>query len=163
MVFFGLAIALVLLGARLAATPAPVPDLSRPGTPAEPRAVNVILRDYVFNPSPLYLVGAETVRFQLINAGMIDHEFVLGDGAVQEAWAQANARATPPAPFTTAPPPSVAPGTGGLRVLLRPGESATVVYQVPGGGPLQLMCHLPGHVERGMVGRVFVEGGAGQR
>lgn len=155
---FALAIGLVLLGARLAAMPAPPPDLSRPGTPTEPRSVNVILRDYVFNPTPLYLVAGETVRFELINAGLIDHEFVLGDSDVQRAWAQAHERATPPAFLATPPPASVPPTTGGLRVLLRPGEHTSVIYEVPADTTLQLMCHLPDHVARGMVGGVLIEG-----
>jgi hypothetical protein len=54
----------------------------------------------------------------------------------------------------TAPPASVAPGTGGLRVLLGSGEQATVTYAVPPEGALALVCHLPGHVERGMTGSV---------
>lgn len=59
----GLALAgvLVILGGKLAAAPAATPDLSRPGTPADPRPVTVIMRDYVFNPTPLYLVAGETV------------------------------------------------------------------------------------------------------
>ncbi len=154
---FAVAVALVLLGARLSATPAAPPDLSRPGSPDHPRAVNVLLHDYSFNPRTLYLVAGETVRFQIINAGLVDHEFVLGDDEVQRAWAEANARATPPAAFATPPPASVAPEIGGVRVLLSPGQSSGLTYRVPSGAAMELMCHLPGHVERGMVGRVVVQ------
>lgn len=150
----GLAVALVLLGARLAAAPAPTPDLGEPGTRDAPRPVNVIMRDYLFNPSTLHLVPGETVVFRMINGGLIEHEFVLGDDAVQAAWAEAHRLATPPAPFATAPPASVPPSTGGLRVLLRPGESTSALYDVPAGTALQFMCHLPGHLERGMLGTV---------
>lgn len=152
-----LAVALVLLGARLAGQPAPSPDLSQPGTAASPRPVNVILRDYAFNPTPLHLVAGETVRFELINAGLVAHEFALGDAHVQAAWALANALATPPAAFATPPPASVPPGTGGTRVLLQPGERASITFEVPVAQPaggLQLLCHLPGHVEQGMIGEV---------
>lgn len=149
-----LAFTLVLLGARLASAPAPTPDLSRPGTPAEPRDVNVIMRDYVFDPTPIHLVPGETVRFNLINGGLVAHEFVLGDSQVQQAWAEAHAAATPSAPFASAPPASVPPATAGLRVLLSSSESRSLEYEVPVGVGLELFCHLPGHVERGMVGRV---------
>lgn len=147
---------LVILGAKLAGAPAPTPDLSRPGTPAEPRPVNVILRDYVFNPTPLYLVPGETVEFRLINGGLVRHELVLGDETVQRAWASANAAATPPGAFATAPPASVGPEVGGIEVSLAPGESRTVTYTVPVEEVLQLVCQLPGHVERGMVGSVIL-------
>jgi uncharacterized cupredoxin-like copper-binding protein len=153
----GLALAagLVILGARLAAAPAASPDLSRPGTVDAPRPVAVIMRDYVFNPTPLYLVEGETVNFTIVNAGMLPHEFVLGDESVQRVWAAANAAATPAAPLATAPAASVPAGTGGLEVVLRPGESRTFTYAVPRFTALELMCHLPGHVAQGMVGRVI--------
>jgi uncharacterized cupredoxin-like copper-binding protein len=154
----GLAVAgvLVYIGGRLAAQPAPTPDLSRPGTLDQPRAVTVIMRDYVFNPTPLYLVPGETVTFSVINGGLLPHEFVLGDAAVQRAWADANGAASPAAPLATAAPVSVPPGTGGIELVLDPGQQATVTYTVPVGDELRLMCHLPGHVERGMVGSVIL-------
>jgi uncharacterized cupredoxin-like copper-binding protein len=160
-VAFGLALAvgLVLIGARLAAAPAPIPDLSSPGTASAPRAVNVIMRDYLFNPTPLHLVPGEVVEFTIVNGGLVEHEFVLGDEPVQRAWAQAHLAATPPAPFATPPSARVPEGTGGLRVLLGSGHSTSVLYEVPAdAGGLQLMCHLPGHVERGMVGRIELAG-----
>jgi uncharacterized cupredoxin-like copper-binding protein len=154
----GLAIAgvLVYIGGRLAAAPGPTPDLSRPGTADQPRAVNVIMRDYVFNPTPLYLVPGETVAFTVINGGLLPHEFVLGDAQVQQAWAAANAAASPAGPMSSAPVASVPAGTGGIELVLDPGEQATATYTVPRDEQLQLMCHLPGHVERGMVGSVIL-------
>ena len=149
-----LAVALVFVGAQQAAAPATPPDLSRPGTATEPRAVNVILRDYVFNPTPLYLVPGEVIRLNVVNGGLVAHELVLGGAGVQEAWAAAHAAATPPAAFATSPPAQVPEGTGGLRVLLGSGQSTSVIYEVPRGVHLQLVCHLPGHVQQGMVGRV---------
>lgn len=150
----GLALGLVLLGAALAAAPAPAPRIQEPGTGADPRPVNVILRDYRFDPTPLYLVRGETVRLNVINGGMVEHELALGDEAFQRAWAAANAAATPPAAFATAPPASVGPGVGGLRVVLGSGGQTVVDYVVPESGGLQLICHLPGHEERGMVGQI---------
>jgi uncharacterized cupredoxin-like copper-binding protein len=151
-----LAIGLVLLGAWLAQVPAPVPVIDQPGTAAQPRDVNVILRDFAFDPNPLYLVAGETVRLHVFNGGMVEHEFTLGDQQVQAAWAVADAAASPDMPFATTPPASVPPGTGGLRLLLASGDSTTVEYTVPTAGQLQLFCHLPGHAERGMIGRVIV-------
>ena len=152
----GLAVGLVLLGANLAAGPAPPPASAEPGTSASPRQVNVIMRDYAFNPDPLYLTPGETVTFAVVNGGLVEHEFVLGDAAVQQAWAEANALATPPAPFATPPLASAPAGTGGLRVLVGSGGSTTVSYDVPASGDLQLFCHLPGHAEQGMHGQVVL-------
>ena len=151
---FGLAIALVVLGAALASQPAPKPASIAAGSPGSPRPVNVIMRDYRFDPTPLYVVPGETLRLNVVNGGLLEHELVLGDARVQQAWARAHAVATPPAGFATAPPASVPPGTGGLRLLLPSGGTTVADYAVPAEGTVQLVCHLPGHAERGMVGRV---------
>lgn len=151
---FAVAITLILLALR--GSPAPSVAIAQPGTPSAPRDVNVILRDYRFQPTPLTLVAGETVRFTIINGGLEPHEFVLGDGSVQEAWARADAAATPPIPFATSPPASVPPDTAGLRILLGSGQQTTAVYAVPEMDGLQLVCHLPGHVAQGMIGQVEV-------
>ena len=152
----GLAVALVLLGAALAGAPAQPPAIDRPGTATAPRDVNVILRDYRFDPTPLYLVAGETVRLHVVNGGLVEHELVLGGQGVQQAWLRAHAAAAPPAPFSTAPTASVPPGTGGLRVLLASGGATTVSYEVPPDDGLALICHLPGHADRGMIGQVVL-------
>jgi uncharacterized cupredoxin-like copper-binding protein len=55
----------------------------------------------------------------------------------------------------------VPPDTGGVRVLLASGGEGTAIFDVPEVGELLLMCHIPGHVEAGMVGEVrLVELGA---
>ncbi len=152
-----LAISLVLLGAALAGAPAPTPAPSAlPGTDAAPRDVNVIMRDYHFDPTPLYLYPGETIRLNVFNAGMVEHELVLGDTAVQQAWSDADAVATPPGALATAPPASVDPSVGGLRIVLPSGGATSVIYQVPQGEALQMLCHLPGHLERGMAADVVL-------
>jgi uncharacterized cupredoxin-like copper-binding protein len=146
----GLAVAACISGA-------PSPGPITPGTAQAPRPVNIIMRDYGFEPDPLRLVHGETVRFTVVNAGLLPHDFVLGDAAVQAAWASAEAAATPPAFTATPPPASVPPGVGGLRVYLPSGRTATVDYTVPAIGELQLVCQVPGHAAEGMVGvLVFV-------
>src|SRR3954468_2265911 len=146
-----LAVGLVMLGATLAGAPGPTPGPSQQaGTDATPRDVNVIMRDYHFDPTPLYLYAGETVRLNVFNAGMVEHELVLGDAPVQDAWTAADAAATPPAPLATAPAASVEPGVGGLRLVLGSGGTTTVLYNVPSVSSLQMLCHLPGHLERGM-------------
>ena len=152
----GLAVTLVIIGATLAGAPGPAPQISGPGTLESPRPVNVILRDYKFDPTPLYLVPGEIVRLNVVNGGLVEHELVLGDAAYQAAWLQADAAATPPAPFATAPPASIDPSLEGLRLVLASGASTVVDYKVPGTGSLELICHLPGHAERGMIGEVVL-------
>jgi uncharacterized cupredoxin-like copper-binding protein len=155
-----LLVPLVIVAAGGCAAPAPTPLApAGAGTDASPRAINVILRDYVFVPGAIGLIPGETVRFNLINGGLAPHEFVLGDAQVQAAWASADAAATPPIIGATAPPATVAAHVGGLRVLLASGESTSVTYRVPPAteaAELQLACQLPGHVSEGMVGTLSI-------
>jgi uncharacterized cupredoxin-like copper-binding protein len=153
-VFGVIATALVFIGMQRPGEPPPDIQITQAGTIDEPRDVIVIMRDYRFDPTPVVLVPGETVRFTIFNAGLVIHDFVIGDADVQRAWSEADAAATPPNLLATAPPASVPPGTGGLRVLLDSGQQATVDYTVPSDQSLTILCHIPGHIERGMVGAV---------
>ncbi len=152
-VFGVIATVLIFIGATRSTAP-PEVRIDTAGTPDAPRPVTVIMRDYRFEPTPVVLVPGETVRFTIFNAGLEVHDFVIGDAEVQQAWSEADAAATPPNPLATAPPASVPPGTGGLRVFLSSGQQASVDYAVPSDEQLALLCHIPGHIEKGMVGRV---------
>jgi uncharacterized cupredoxin-like copper-binding protein len=160
LIFFAVAISLVLIGAQRSAAPAPSVYIEQAGTPDAPRAVTILMRDYLFDPTPVVLIPGETVRLTVLDAGLQPHELVLGDAAVQAAWTEADAAATPPAPFATAPPASVPPDVGGLRILLASGQQAVVDYTVPTTGALALLCHLPGHIQRGMIGRIELQASA---
>src|SRR5690242_7241528 len=97
-----LAIGIVLYLADANGRPVASPPIGSPGTAASPRPVTVIMRDYRFDPTPLHLYAGETISLTVFNAGMVEHELVLGDQTVQNAWALADADATPAAPFATA-------------------------------------------------------------
>lgn len=152
-VLMTVAISIVLYLGDANSRPVGSPPVGSPGTASAPRPVSVIMRDYHFDPTPLYLYPGETIRLTVLNAGMIEHELVLGASEIQAAWERADAAATPAAPFATAPPASVPPGTGGLRVLLPSGGTTTVTYEAP-AEPILLQCNLPGHLERGMSGLI---------
>ena len=153
-VFGALAVTLVFIGMQRPGEAPPEVEITQAGTADQPRDVTVIMRDYRFDPTPIVLVPGETVRFTIFNAGLVVHDFVIGNEAVQRAWHIADAEATPPGLLATPPPASVPPETGGLRVLLDSGEQTTVDYSVPSDEQLALLCHIPGHIEKGMVGAV---------
>lgn len=142
--------------AAIGCSPASTAPTSPPtaGSAAAPRDINVIMRDYLFEPDPIVLHPGETVRFNIINAGLLAHEFVLGDATVQAAWASAEAAATPPGFTATPPPVSLAPDLAGFRVYLDSGQSTSATYQVPVHQVLELACQIPGHVEQGMIGTI---------
>ena len=126
-----------------------------PGTPADPREVIIVARDYAFTPAVVDLVPGETVLIQLVDGGLIAHEAVFGPSAVQDAWE------TVQAPLSSAPPGaspqvSIAPELGGLRIVVASGERKDVTWVVPAGaaadaGGWFVGCHIPGHWAEGMV------------
>lgn len=158
LIIFGVIVTvLVFIGMQRPGERPPDVVIARPGTAESPRDLTVIMHDYRFDPTPIVLIPGETVRLTIFNGGLVPHELVLGDAAVQEAWAAADAAAEVPNRLATTPPASVPPGIGGLRVLLGSGQETVVVYHVPVGEDLALLCHLPGHIERGMVGAVELQ------
>jgi uncharacterized cupredoxin-like copper-binding protein len=124
-----------------------------PGASASPREVNLIARDYTFQPETVDLVPGETVLLHVINGGLEVHEAVIGDAAVQDAWeaAEAATAGRPPGPT---PLVSVPPEVAGVRIVVRSGERVDLVWSVPpeaaAGAPWIVGCHIPGHWARGM-------------
>ena len=140
---------LVVAGCAAApAGPTPVPV---PGTSAHPREVNIIARDYTFDPSVVDLAPGETVLLHVINAGLVIHEAIIGDAATQDAWeiAEAAVGDAPPGPT---PLVSVPPDRAGLRVVVASGQRVDVTWTVPANAaiPLIVGCHIPGHWAKGM-------------
>jgi uncharacterized cupredoxin-like copper-binding protein len=148
-----LAVGAVALAGCDAAPPPATPSIS-PGTSAAPREVNLIARDYSFQPDVLDLAPGETVLLHVINGGLEVHEAVIGDATVQDAWEAAEA-ATAGAPPGPTPVVSVPPDVAGVRIVVRSGERVDLVWTVPSGappagGPWTVGCHIPGHLARGM-------------
>jgi uncharacterized cupredoxin-like copper-binding protein len=150
----GVAIAIFALGCD--AGPPPVTPTPQAGTPDAPREVNLIAKDYSFQPATLDLIPGETVLLHVINGGLEVHEAVIGDGAVQAAWevVEATTVGAPPGPT---PVVSVPPDVSGVRVVVRSGERVDVRWTVP-ADVLERQdrdgwivgCHIPGHLEKGM-------------
>jgi uncharacterized cupredoxin-like copper-binding protein len=108
---------------------------ARAGTATAPRDINVIMRDYLFEPNPIVLHPGETVRFNIINAGLLAHEFVLGDATVQAAWASAEALSS----SAMSRQPSAAdrdtdPGPAWASTAASEGPGSTPVSTADGGG-----------------------------
>lgn len=157
-----LGLGLLVLGC--AARPATATPAIVPGTTAAPREVNLITRDYSFVPDVLELVPGETITLHVINGGLVVHEAILGDEAVQDAWEVAEA-AFADAPPGPTPIVTVPTEVAGLRVVVQSGQRVDVAWTVPagaaGGGEAagsaaaestwRVGCHIPGHLAKGMV------------
>ncbi len=146
------AVAVVLAACRLVEAPASPPRIIDAGTPDRPREVNLIARDYTFDPPTLRVVAGETLIIHLVNGGLDLHEAVIGGPEVQAAWEAAEA-ATVGAPPGPTPVVSVPPQVAGTRAVVASGQRVDVSYTVPAEAPSDLVvgCHIPGHFARGMV------------
>lgn len=159
-----LAGALVAIGVTSAACdPGPEGAVSTPpivaGSSDAPREVNLITRDYRFVPDVLDLVPGETVLLHVVNGGLVAHEAVIGDAAVQDAWeaAEAAVAGAPPGPTPVVNVPS---DVAGVRVVVASGQRVDLNWTVPadagaadgdGATPAWVVgCHIPGHWAKGM-------------
>lgn len=122
--------ALLLVGSvavALAARSGPTPQTS----------ITIEIKYSKFNPSAITVPIGVPVRITLINADPIDHEWIIGDEAVQAFHR------------TSAEPlhPSI-PSEQFITALST--RVTTITFDQP--GELKYICHLPAHEAYGMVG-----------
>jgi uncharacterized cupredoxin-like copper-binding protein len=117
--------------------------LLRAGGEATPTVV-LTMHHSRFQPEVVRVSPGTTVRFLLRNTDPIDHEFILGDDAVQRRHEQGREREHH----------GEVPG----EVSVAAGGEAATTYTFRAGGParLEFACHLPGHYAYGMRGVALV-------
>ncbi|MGP1674086.1 MAG: hypothetical protein ACTS8Z_02595 [Candidatus Limnocylindrales bacterium] len=143
-------LAAALVAAACQAERPPSTPLIVAGTSDAPREVNLIARDYSFQPATLDLIPGETILLHVVNGGLAIHEAIIGDSAVQQAWEIAEAAAADPPPGPT-PRVSVPPEVAGLRIVVASGERVDVVWTVPTVTTALIVgCHIAGHWAKGM-------------
>jgi uncharacterized cupredoxin-like copper-binding protein len=106
-----------------------------------PRTVQVLIEHSRFQPTEMTFEPGTTVTFVVRNTDPIDHEFILGDRAVQDRHENG-----------TEPHHGTVPG----EVSIAAGQEATTTYRFTAPGTLIFGCHLPGHYAYGMRGVVVV-------
>jgi uncharacterized cupredoxin-like copper-binding protein len=127
----GLAAAALLVLAAACSPASATPDA---------RTVEIGIQYSRFDPATVDVRPGETVRFVISNTDPIDHEFIVGDEAVQDAHELGTEAYHPPRPG---------------EVTIPAGETVETTYTFDGGN-LIFGCHLPGHYDYGMRGLVVV-------
>lgn len=94
-----------------------------------------------FSVEHLRVYAGTLVRFEVHNLDPIHHELVIGPPEVHAAHEQGTHLAHPPVPG---------------EVSLTPGASGMTYWLFDEPGEVTFACHLPGHVDYGMVGTVEV-------
>jgi uncharacterized cupredoxin-like copper-binding protein len=107
----------------------------------ETPTVEITVRHSRFDPAVIDARAGQTVRFVIRNVDPIDHEFILGDVAVQRRHENG-----------TEPRHGAVPG----EVSVPAGSIRTTAYTFGPAGMVPFGCHLPGHWGYGMRGSVRV-------
>lgn len=118
----------------------------QPGVSAKAtRTVDVTMNDTMrFSPNAIPVKAGDTIRFQVRNAGMIEHEMVIGTTAELKEHAKMMRE--------MAGEKHAAPN----KLTLAPGAQGTLVWRFEKPGTVDFACLVPGHFEAGMVGKVVV-------
>lgn len=103
--------------------------------------VTVDIEHSRFVPDRLTVRAGTVVSFEVVNHDPIHHELVLGDAAVHEAHEHGTELVHPPVPG---------------EVSTGPNATGMTFYAFEEPGTVTFACHLPGHVDYGMVGEVEV-------
>lgn len=94
-----------------------------------------------FVPARVVVRPHTTVRFKVVNHDPIAHELIVGDAEVHARHASGN---------------HATHGEVLGEVSVGPGATAVTTYQFHTPGTVLFACHLPRHLEYGMVGEVEV-------
>lgn len=105
------------------------------------RTVNVTIHYSHFDPSSFSFPPGTTVRFVVRNTDPIDHEFIVGAQAVQDAHESGTEVYHPPRPGEMTVP------AGTIR---------TTIVTFARSGSIIFGCHLPGHYAYGMRGVIRI-------
>lgn len=130
-------------------TPAPGRAIGEPGDAAKAtRTITVDMLDTMrFGPADIAVKQGETVRFIVVNKGMLPHELVLGTKDELKAHAEEMRKN----PHGAHEDPSA--------VRVEPQQTKEIVWKFTKAGTVDFGCLLPGHFEAGMVGKVKVTKG----
>jgi uncharacterized cupredoxin-like copper-binding protein len=116
-------------------------DAAGAGRTIEVNAVDTL----AFEPSTIGVSAGETVTFSVTNGGKIVHEFTLGDSTMQQQHAGMMAHI--PAGMGHDTPNSI---------TLEPGETKRLTWRFGDAGTLEYACHIQGHYDGGMRGRITI-------
>lgn len=114
------------------------------------RTVEVTMREtddgrMIFEPAHIDVAEGETVRFEIANAGVLDHEFVMDThDAVMKHKAQMEKF-----------PEMIHDDPNAVR--LAPGETGEIVWSFTNAGAFTFACLIPGHFDAGMHGPLTVK------
>ncbi|MEQ8824236.1 MAG: cupredoxin family protein [Filomicrobium sp.] len=124
-------------------------DYGRPGNPTKPaREVKIAMVEtdggMAFEPSQIAVAKGEQIKFEVVNAGELEHEIVIGTVEENDKHAAMMAEN----------PEMKHEDANALR--LAPGKDGSFIWHFTKAGIFDMSCLIPGHKEAGMTGSVTV-------
>lgn len=116
--------------------------------------VEVIMEDNAYSLQNLTVASGETVRFILVNKDDADHEFTLGDTAMQAAHRAEMATMNEHAHMHE---PAAAQHAMPNMVFVPALETRELIWTFGAGGTIEFACNIPGHYEAGMHGKIEID------
>lgn len=117
-----------------------------PDATGEARVVEIIMTDFAFAPAAVEVVAGDTIRFVVVNEGVVEHELRLSNQhRVDEHLASGHDDHGDDGHHAE---------DGDVSVLVPVGETAEFMVEIPEDVTVYtlLACLLPGHYEAGMMG-----------
>ena len=103
------------------------------------------LDDFSFDPATVDVSPGEIVTFSVTNVGNLEHEFTLGDEAVQERHESEMAEMG-----------DMEMDDDTNAISVPPGETVELSWEFADAGTIQFACHTQGHWNSGMHGEIVV-------
>lgn len=125
-------------------------DYGKPGDPSQPaREVKIAMVEtddgMAFEPNKITASKGEQIKFQVVNAGELEHEIVIGTAEKNDMHAAMMAQ----------DPEMKHEDPNALR--LSPGKRGSFIWQFTKSGVFDMSCLIPGHKEAGMTGSIAVD------
>lgn len=124
----------------------------RPGKAAAvSRTIRIVATDIAFDRKAIRVKAGETVRFVITNKGQQVHDFTLGTRTVQAAHRKSMLKM-----MSGGRDMSAMKHADPNAVLLKPGETKTLIWRFAKARNFEFGCNLPGHYEAGMKGSIAI-------
>lgn len=101
--------------------------------------------DFSYTPDALDVTANEVVTFRVSNLGKLDHEFTLGDEAVQREHEKEMEEMG-----------DMGTGDDPNAISIGGGQTGELTWKFAGSGDVLMGCHVVGHYDGGMSGRISV-------
>jgi uncharacterized cupredoxin-like copper-binding protein len=136
---------------------------------AATRTIEIIMKDNFYEPEEIEVSAGETIRFVIVNAGDLVHEFNIGTAATHEEHMpmmqmMVDHGVLEPSKINHDVAKSMQASMGhGMHdepnsVLLEPGKSGEIIWTFPESGEIEFACNVPGHYDGGMVIETSIKG-----